>query len=157
MIENVTMRQAAVNDLSQLLNLVHHTIDISYRDIYHAEAIQAFKDYHSVENLTHDLETGYIIVAEHKDKIIGTGTLLDTNIRRVFISPEHQQYGLGRRIALELERKARSQGLTSIDLSASLGSRIFWVNLGFEFQKEAFITVANDKKLVFYEMTKRLD
>ena len=151
------MRQAAENDLSQLLNLVHHTIDISYRDIYHTEAIQAFKDYHSIENLTHDLKTGYIIVAQQNDEIIGTGTLLDTNIRRVFISPEHQQYGLGRRIALELERKARSQGLTSIDLSASLGSRIFWENLGFEFQKEAFITVANDKKLVFYEMTKRLD
>jgi N-acetylglutamate synthase-like GNAT family acetyltransferase len=157
MMENIIIRQALGNDLPQLLKLVHSTIDISYRDTYHAEAIQAFKDYHSRKNLTQDMETGHIIVAEQNDEIIGTGTLLDTNIRRVFISPKWQQYGLGRKIALELEKKARSQGLAIIDLSASLGSRRFWENLGFEFQKEAFIPVANGKKLVFFEMTKQLD
>jgi citrate lyase synthetase len=157
MIDNITIKQAVDNDLPQLLKLVHNTIDISYRSIYHAEAIQAFKDYHSIENITHDLKTGHIIVAEQNNEIIGTGTLLDTNIRRVFISPGWQQYGLGKKIAMELEKKARSQGLAMIDLSASLGSRTFWENLGFEFQKESFLPVANGKKLVFFEMAKRLD
>jgi N-acetylglutamate synthase-like GNAT family acetyltransferase len=157
MIDNMKIRQAADNDLPQLLKLVHNTIDISYRNTYHAEAIKAFKDYHSRENLVHDMETGYIIAAAQNDEIIGTGTLLDTNIRRVFISPGWQRYGLGRKIALELEKKARSQGLPMIDLSASLGSKKFWENLGFEFQREAFIPVANDKKLVYFEMSKPLD
>lgn len=157
MIENMTIRQAADNDLQKLLELVHDTIDISYHDTYPLEAITAFKDYHSRESLIRDMQSGYTVLAEQNDEIIGTGTLLDANVRRVFISPKWQQYGLGKKIAWELEKRARSQGLAMIDLSASLGSRKFWENRGFEFQKEAFITVANDKKLVYFEMTKQLD
>lgn len=157
MIENIVIRQATDNDLQQLLKLVHNTIDISYRDTYPHEAIRAFKDYHSRESLVHDMKTGYVVTAEQNKEIIGTGTLQDTNIRRVFISPLWQQYGLGKKIALELEKKARSQGLTMIDLSASIGSRKFWGNLGFELQREAYLPVANNKKLVYFEMTKQLD
>lgn len=157
MIKDTKIRQATANDLQQLLKLVHHTIDISYRNTYPVEAITAFKDYHSRESLIHDISTGYVIVAKQNNEIIGTGTLLGTNIRRVFINPELQKHGLGKKIALELEKKARSQRLTMVDLSASIGSRDFWGNLGFELQNEAFIPVANGKKLVYFEMTKRLD
>jgi hypothetical protein len=44
-----------------------------------------------------------------------------------------------------------------VDLSASIGSRKFWRNLGFKMQREAFLPVANGKKLVYFEMTKYLD
>jgi N-acetylglutamate synthase-like GNAT family acetyltransferase len=86
-----------------------------------------------------------------------TGTLLASHIRRVFINPSQQQHGLGKIIALELEKKAISQKLPAVDLSASLGSLEFWEHLGFEMQRETYMPVDNNQKLYYFEMLKQLD
>jgi len=65
-------------------------------------------------------------VAESGGLLLGTGTIIETSIRRVFINPEYQHQGIGKIIATKLERKAKSAGLAKLDLSASLKSRQFW-------------------------------
>jgi N-acetylglutamate synthase-like GNAT family acetyltransferase len=156
MAEDINIRQAEETDLQKIYELVSNTIEISYKDIYPVEAIRAFKNYHSRESILDDISKGYTLVIEQGDNLIGTGTLLDTNVRRVFIYPTLQQRGLGKIIALELEKKARTGGLSTIDLSASIGSVKFWGNLGFELQREAFLPVDNEQKLYYYEMIKHL-
>ena len=78
------------------------------------------------------------------------------NVRRVYIDPQHQHRGIGQLIVKKLEQKAKSERLEKLDLSASLKSRRFWEAMGFVFVAEYFIPVANDKKLIYYEMAKTL-
>ena len=156
MIQNIRLRQMKTTDLKPIFELVQNTIAVSYADVYPPEAIEFFKNHHSQENIMKDIERGYIVVAESGGLLLGTGTIIETSIRRVFINPEYQHQGIGKIIANKLERKAKSSGLAKLDLSASLKSRQFWEAMGFVATGEFALPVANAKKLIFYEMIKTL-
>ena len=144
-------------DLQSAYSLIQDTIHVSYHDVYPPEAIQFFEDYHSKRNIWNDAASGYGVVAESDDKeIVGTGIILGTNIRRVFVSPKHQHKGIGKSIAQELVRRALAEKLPALDLDSSLVSRVFWESLGFIVQKEDYIPVRNGKRLQYFRMAKTL-
>ncbi len=86
----------------------------------------------------------------------GRGTLLETDVRRVYISPLHQHTGIGKLIMNEIVKKALNDKVPGLDLGASLVSRRFWASLGFEVVKEDFVPIKNNQKLHFYRMVKSL-
>ena len=90
MIRNIKLREFTREDLETVKRLIYKTIEVSYSDVYPEEAIEYFKDYHSEEHILSDARDGYTIILESNGKIIGTGTLLGTNIRRVFIDLSYQ-------------------------------------------------------------------
>ena len=116
MIQNIRFRQMKTTDLEAVYELVQNTITVSYAGVYPPEAIEFFKNHHSQENIMKDIERGYIVVAESGGLLLGTGTIIETSIRRVFINPEYQHQGIGKIIANKLERKAKSAGLAKLDL-----------------------------------------
>ena len=150
------MRQLKHEDIESVFGLIQNTIDVSYYGVYPTEAIEFFKDYHSAEHIISDAATGYTIVAECNGEILGTGTLLGTNIRRVFVRPLHQHRGIGKLIVQELEIKASTEKSATLDLEASLVSRQFWELLGFVAQREEYIPVQNGQKLHYCKMVKTL-
>ena len=154
--QNIRLRKMKKADLQSVYILVQNTLQVTYAAVYPPEAIEFFKNYHNQENILKDAASGYTIVAESDGQILGTGTLLGTNVRRVYIRPEHQRQGIGKLIVKELERKAQLLRLEKLDLSASLKSRSFWEAMGFVLAAEFAIPVANDKELIYYEMTKTL-
>ena len=156
MIQNIKLRQMKTTDLAAVYALVQNVIEVSYADVYPPEAIEFFKNHHSEENILQDIARGYIVMAESNGQLLGTGTIIGTSIRRVFINSEYQRHGIGKIIAEKLERKARANGLAKLDLSASLKSRQFWEAMGFVSTGEFALPVANGQKLIFYEMTKTL-
>lgn len=156
MIQEVQIRPMIQADMQSVYVLIQNTIQISYHKFYPIEAIEFFKNYHLKESIWNDAIEGYTTIAESNSKIVGTGTLLSTSIRRVFVDPLHQHKGIGKLIVQELERKAVFEKLPALDLESSLVSRQFWESLGFILQKEDFIPVRNGKKLIFYRMTKKV-
>ncbi len=154
--QHIHLQQIKEAELQAVYELVQNTIEVSYAGVYPPEAIAFFKNHHCQENILKDLKAGYIVVVEAGGQILGTGTLSGTNVRRVFIHPEHQRQGIGKIIANKLERKAKSAGLAKLDLSASLKSRQFWEAMDFVSSGEFALPVANDRKLIYYEMTKML-
>ena len=156
MIRDIQLRQFNEEDLSSVYRLIQNTVDISYHGVYPIEAIEAFQNHHSEEQILSDAATGYTVVAESNNEILGTGTLYETNVRRVYISPHHQHKGIGRLIVEELEKKARTEKLTTLDLGASLVSRQFWESLGFVVKKEDYMPVRNNQKLHFFWMVKTI-
>ena len=115
MIQNIRLRTMKTTDLAAVYALVQNTIAVSYAGVYPPEAIEFFKNHHSRENILNDLARGYIVVAESGGLLLGTGTIIGTSIRRVFINPEYQHHGIGKIIAKKLERKARAAGLAKLD------------------------------------------
>jgi GNAT superfamily N-acetyltransferase len=153
---NFDMREFDEKDLSSLCGLIRDTIDVSYHGVYPPQAIDFFKEYHSEENILNDAAAGYTLVAECGGQIVGTGTLLGTNVCRVFTSPQHQRQGIGKAIAQKLEKKAQRSQSTAIELDASLVSRRFWESLGFTVSGEYFVPVGDGQKLYYYQMVKYL-
>jgi GNAT superfamily N-acetyltransferase len=143
-------------DLEDIWALVQHTIGVSYRPDYSPEAIRFFQDYHPREKILDDAANGLILVAEQEQEIVGTGTIRDAHIRRVFIHPSRQGQGIGSLIANELEAHAVQNGWTTVDLSSAIGSRTFWESRGFYISQEHFTPVESNLVIHYYTMTKDL-
>jgi GNAT superfamily N-acetyltransferase len=143
-------------DIEDVWALVQYTIGVAYRPDYSPEAIKFFQEYHPREKILDDAANGAILVAEHEQVIIGTGTIRDAHIRRVFINPSHQGQRIGSLIANELEAHAVRNGWTTVDLSSAIGSRRFWESRGFYVSEEHFRPVDNNLVIHYYTMTKDL-
>lgn len=153
---NIQIRQFRGKDLSYVHRLVLDTIDVSYRPDYTPKVIEFFKEYHPRETIRDDAETGYTIVAADDGQIVGTGTLLGTNIRRVFIDTARQRQGIGSLIVNELEKRATREGIHILDLSSALGARTFWETHGYTVREEHFTPAGNNRVIHYYTMMKTL-
>jgi GNAT superfamily N-acetyltransferase len=156
MVPEVRVREIEDADFELVYALIQDTILESYSGVYPAEAIEFFQSYHSKKSIKNDAASGYTVVAESHGRLVGTGTLSGTNVRRVFVSPIQQHRGIGKVIEGELERKAASQKLPSLDLDSSLVSGRFWESMGFTKQKDDFIPIRNGKRLLYCRMAKSL-
>ncbi|MGD0784414.1 MAG: GNAT family N-acetyltransferase [Sedimentisphaerales bacterium] len=150
------MRKFKSSDLDTVRDLIHKTIDINYLPFYNAESIKYFKDYHNNENILKGTKEGYTIVLEKSNRIIGTATLIDDYIMRVFVNPKFQKKGLGKLLMQKLQTKALSAGIRTVKLDSSLPAKKFYDSLGYKTIKKTFVKVKNGKKLDYYKMKKLL-
>jgi GNAT superfamily N-acetyltransferase len=155
MMHNIQIREFSREDLDTVISLIHHVVDVSYRDVYPAGALNLYKEFHCRDNILNDAENGYCVIAENDGQIVGTGTLLDDGIRRVYIDPSYQKNGIGKQIYNTLEKKALQTGLSRLGLGSSVIAREFWESVGFVFEEEVDIP-AGDEQLRFYMMSKPL-
>ena len=154
--KNFSIREFKPSDLGAVTSLIRNTIDVCYSNAYPKEAIKFFKDYHCDENILEGAKEGYTIILEQDDQIIGTGTIVDDHVMRVFVEPALQKRGLGKLIMQKLEEKALSSAISIVKLDASLPSKKFYDSLGYVTLEETFLEVENGKKLDYYKMEKSL-
>ena len=154
--QHIHIREFNEEDLSSIYDMIQNTIDISYNEVYPKEAIEFFKAHHSMAHILDDAVNGYTIVAKRENELLGTATLLGSNIRRVFVSPRYQHNGVGKLLVEDLEKNAFFKQLTAVDLEASLSSKIFWGSLGFIVLEKDHVPVRNNRKLYYYKMFKTL-
>ena len=152
----IQIREFNEEDISAVYKLIQDTIDISYHKVYSKEAIEFFKEHHSMEHILDDAVNGYTVIAENGGDILGTATLFGSNIRRVFVSSQYQHSGIGGLLVQDLEKNASFKRLTVVDLEASLSSKIFWESLGFMVWEEDYIPVRNNRALRYYKRFKPL-
>ena len=145
--KDICMRDFKPSDLNTVKNLIESTINFSYPAFYNDEAIAFFKHHHCDENISKDAKEGHTIVLEQNGEIIGTGTILDNEIKRVFIDPAFQKHGFGKLIMHHLETKACAQGIKLVKLDASLPAKKFYDSLGYITVEAASLEVADGKKL----------
>ena len=153
---NISIRRFRRSDLAAVKELIYNTIDTCYSTDYPKEAVKFFKEYHCDKNIIKGAATGWTIVVEENNRIIGTGTVVDDHIMRVFVNPGFQKRGLGKLIMNKLEEKAISTGFRAVKLDASLPSKKFYDSLGYATSEATYLDVENGKKLNYYKMSKVL-
>ena len=126
------LRAYRPEDLTAVHALICRTIDACYTGAYPPAAVAYFKEYHSLDTITTEAEQGGTVVLQSGDRIVGVGALVGTTVKRVFVDPERQHQGLGRRIMAHLESLARDRGVTTVELDTSLVSKRFYDSLGYE-------------------------
>jgi len=142
--------------LYPLYEIIISTIDKSYKDYYSQKAIEYFKSLHSPEIILTDANNGYTILLKHHQSLIGTGTLLDATIKRLFVLPKSQSQGFGKLIMLHLEAIALSKDLSKLSICASLPSIKFCENINYKLVKQSFIELDSGEKLHYQDMEKPL-
>jgi GNAT superfamily N-acetyltransferase len=136
--------------------LVHKTITACYPGHYGVEAVRFFIEYHNEEAILRDAEKGRTIILDKASRILGTGTVVGDEIKRVFVDPAFQKQGFGRRIVQQLEEAAVRRGIGTVRLDASLPSKPFYDRLGYVTVEPAFLPMENGRRLDFFKMRKAL-
>jgi GNAT superfamily N-acetyltransferase len=154
--DELTIRRFCERDLDQVFELVRETIETSYAGVYQPAVIAFFHDYHQRENIVSDAEGGHTVVVNSNGAFVGTGTRVETDVRRVFVRPDRQGQGIGRLIMAELESAALKANIDRLGLSASLPAKEFYLGLGYEIVSEVDHEVAPGQHLKYYEMAKDL-
>jgi N-acetylglutamate synthase-like GNAT family acetyltransferase len=155
--DKIKIRKFKKQDLAEVRILIDETIDTCYSDIYCAEALRFFKQWHNNEKILGQAKEGYTVVLERNNQVIGTGTIVGNEAVRVFVSPEFQKHGFGKLIMYKLEERAISKGITALKLDASVPSRSFYNSLGYVTLEETFLEVENSKRLDHYKMEKTMN
>ena len=143
-------------DLALLYRMIQDTIDVSYSGAYPDRAVQFFKRYHSEKRIMERSRAGEILVIERDGSIVATGALVGKEILGVFVKPEDQGQGFGKRIMNELEERAKKKAVWEIVLSVSLPSRKFYEALGYEVLEECLLDVGEGQHLNYWPARKTI-
>lgn len=154
--EDICVREFREVDTASTFQLMHHTIEVCYTDVYPPRAIAKFKNYHSLEAIHKRAEEGHLLLLLQQGKLMATGTLLDGEICGVFVDPAVQGQGHGKRIMQGLEAHALQIGLPQIRLSITLPSRAFYEGLGYVVVEDDVFDVGEGQKLCFWNAKKSL-
>lgn len=153
---DIELREFRREDLEAVKSLIDETIEVSY-SIYPHEVIDHWmRDHHSRERILSEARDGYTIVLEYERRIAGTGTLLGTNIRRVFIQPSYQRRGFGKLIMHKLEKQALANGIGTLELTSTVISKRFYDFLGYTILREDHFSAGANRKFRYYRMTKEI-
>jgi N-acetylglutamate synthase-like GNAT family acetyltransferase len=155
-IRNVKVREFKPADLDQVKSLIDKTIDITYTH-YLDEFINYWKDnIHSKNSILKNALGGFTVVAELNKRIIGTGTLLDTEILRVFVSPLFQRKGIGKLIMNSLEQHATENGVNAVYLTSTAVSKTFYDSLEYLAIEGKIFSTEETQEVGYFRMTKNL-
>ena len=150
----MTILPAASHQLGIVEAITRQTIAEVYPHYYPAGAVAFFQAHHSRENIRRDVEAGRVFLAMDGDAAIGTVTLHENEIGRLFVLPLHQGRGAGRLLMQFAEAQIFAE-YDQVVLHASLPARRMYRRNGYVEVAYHIIETANGDYLCFDEMRKQ--
>jgi N-acetylglutamate synthase-like GNAT family acetyltransferase len=105
---------------------------------YSKKVIDFMCSHFSPKTVIANSEKRRIFVAVEKERILGTASLHDNVILTVFVNPNIQCKGIGRKLMNKVESEAKKNGFKSVKLPSSLTAIDFYKKLGYKKVKEKY-------------------
>ena len=128
-------------DAGETVQVIADTLRTSNRRDYSAEYIEASIASHSAEVLIERAESGHMYVVCDGAKIIGCGaiagywgSLTESILLTIFVLPEYQGRGIGRRIIETLEQDEYFLRARRIEIPASITAVEFYRKMGYDYK-----------------------
>lgn len=120
------IRRAGPADLPMVGFITRRTIGEVYPHYYPRGAVEFFLDWHNDKNILPDIESGEVYLIFDGGMAVGTVTLHEGEITRLYVLPQLQGRGYGRAL-LDFAEKAVGEKYGKIRLEASLpAAAIYW-------------------------------
>ena len=148
------MNIVKATDTELVKKLSHETIKAVYPHYYPKGAVDFFLAHHSSEHIAKDIEEGNTWLIYDNDTVVGTVTVNDSEINRLFVPPEYQGKGYGRAL-MEFAEKLVFGKYEYAELSASLSAKSIYIKNGYITTEYHIIDCENGDKLCFDTMKKR--
>lgn len=135
-------------------HLINSTIKEIYSKYYLEEVVSFFLDLHQLANIEKDISEEKTYVIRHEEMIVGTGTIEENHISRVYVLPEYQSTGIGSTLMDYLEKEI-IKNYGSVEVDASLPAVEFYRKRNYVQKMHVDYPVANGKILSYDVMQKR--
>lgn len=151
----ISFRKAVKSDAATITHLIHDTVMQQYPRYYPKEVADFFCLLHSKERILEDIGAGNVWLLMGDDQILGTGTIEENHMTRVYVPPKLQHKGYGSRIMQELEMRI-AQNYDTVGLDASLPACRVYEKRGYHTIRHDQINLMNDVILVYDVMEKQV-
>lgn len=143
--------QANADNVSDIYELIHRTIEEIYAKYYPDEAVRFFLELHSEENILRDISDGKVYAVTLEQDVIATGTLDGDHIKRLFVLPQFQGRGIGTLIMDFFESVIiKNHGAVWLDSSLPAGN--FYHHRGYAVKENREHKLENGKVLAYQIM-----
>lgn len=150
------IRLAGMTDLEDVLEITRNTISEIYPHYYADGVVSFFLEHHSRENILDDIKNNIVWLIETEDGLVGTVTIKENAIYRLFVLPGFQSRGIGSQLMDFAENKiAEKFGRVHID--SSLPAKEMYLKRRYKEKKTCKIQASNGDILIYDEMEKWFD
>ena len=147
----MSIKQAYKEDLQVVKYITIETINQIYPHYYPKGAVEFFVEHHNDTNIINDIEAGKVFLCMNEEgQPVGTVSLKDNDICRLFVLPEFQGNGYGRELIDFAEREI-VKNYEEIMLDASLPAKRIYLKRGYV-EKESHIINANYGDFLCYDI-----
>ena len=150
------IRRFEEKDAKKVSELIVETLRKTNIKDYSADLIENYVNNFQPENVLKRASWTHFYVAEEKDSIIGCGAIGpywdkidESSLFTIFISPEHQGKGIGRKIIETLEKDEYFLRAKRIEIPASITAVQFYKKMGYSYKNG--INKADDEGIVRME------
>jgi putative acetyltransferase len=98
------------------------------------------------------------LVAELDGTVVGIGAIIleRSELRACYVAPHAARRGCGSALVREIERIARENSLTHLEVAASLNAEPFYAAHGYHVRERSEVTLRNGHRMAAVSMTKNL-
>jgi GNAT superfamily N-acetyltransferase len=147
--------KASIEHADEIYSLLKRTIASIYPKYYPKEVVDFFLDLHKKENILEDIIKDRVWILYDNNELVGTGSIKENHITRVYVSPEFQGKGYGSNIMDCLENEISKKYDKSI-LDASLPASSLYSHRGYKTIVHNKLSIENGAYLVYEIMEKEL-
>ncbi|MBR3057390.1 MAG: GNAT family N-acetyltransferase [Clostridiales bacterium] len=144
---------AKPDDADIVFKITQTTIRSVYPKYYPQGAVEFFCKHHSKNKIANDIEKGIVYLLMLDGQAVGTVTVSENHINRLFVLPTYQHQGLGRALMDFAEEKIFSS-FDTIELDASLPAKKIYLKRGYTETEYNVIDAANGDHLCYDVMRK---
>ena len=126
-----TIRPAREEDASEISAVILRALHETNAKDYTAEIITRVERSFSPDAVLQLIGKRTVLVAAVGNRIVGTAGLDGSVIRTVFVAPDVQGQGIGRRLMAEIEHIARGRNIALLTVPSSVTAESFYARLGF--------------------------
>lgn len=159
----MTIRIATGDDAENVLKVRREAVLVSGREYYSEEILQAWAPVVNGDNIKEQEKhlsdkDRVVLLAEIEGEIAGLVTLgiSEALIKQCYVLPEYQGKGVASSLMKEIEKVAKSRGITALRLSSSLIALDFYEKIGYARQSEYDYTLPGELKMRCFIMEKQI-
>jgi putative acetyltransferase len=158
---SVTVRPLRANEGQTYLEIVNSAIRGLAAMHYSPDAIDGWVvpiTDDTLQDLMVNADHEIRIVAEVDGSVVGIGAVIleRSELRACYVSPHAARRGCGSALVHEIERIASENGLTHLEVAASLNAEPFYAAHGYHVRERSEVTLRNGHRMPAVSMTKSL-